>query len=107
VPRFTPADLREYFTLMSRAKVGVCNRLHAAVALAGIGIPSVSVGTDTRLLMVEAVGMPSFYVKEATSERLGDTVHRLLTDAEDLRERLLALREETWERYVHTVAEVT
>ena len=44
----------------------MCNRLHAAVALAGTrDSPLVSVGTDTRLLMVAAIGLPYRYVKDA------------------------------------------
>jgi hypothetical protein len=70
-----------------------------------MGIPSVAVGTDTRLLMVEAVGLPYFYVKEATLERMEDALHGLLRGRESERERLLALREHTRRRYLEVVGE--
>ena len=103
IPRFLPRNLSEYFSVLSRAKAGVCNRLHAAIALAGMGIPSVAVGTDTRLLMVEAVGLPYFYVKEATLERMEDALQGLLRGRESERERLLALCEHTRRRYLEVV----
>ena len=103
IPRFLPKDSQEYFSMLCRAKVGLCNRLHAAIALAGIGIPSVAVGTDTRLLMVEAVGLPYLYVKEATAETLLDVLHDLLINWERERERLLMLSEQTWDQYVEVV----
>jgi hypothetical protein len=103
VPRFLPKDFQEYFFVLSRAKVGLCNRLHASIALASIGIPSVAVGTDTRLLMVETVGLPYFYVKEATVEKLEEALQHLLINREKERERLFMLREQTWNQYVEIV----
>ena len=103
IPRVLPKNSQEYFSIVARAKVGICNRLHAAVAMAGIGIPSVSVGTDTRMLMVEAVGLPVFYVKDATVGGVEDKMHCLLDNQESERERLLSLREDTWKRYLEVV----
>jgi glycosyltransferase involved in cell wall biosynthesis len=84
----------------------VCNRLHAAVALASVGIPSVSVGTDTRLLMVAAIGLPYRYVKDVDTELLEDAIETLLEHRNDERDRLLELREWTWSRYIDEVARV-
>jgi hypothetical protein len=107
IPRFLPKNTREYLSVLSRAKAALCNRLHAAIALAGMGIPSVAVGTDTRLLMVDAVGLPYLYVKEATLERMEDTLQDLLRRRESERERLLALRERTWREYLEVVGKAT
>jgi len=103
IPRFLPKNSREYFSVLSRAKIGLCNRLHAAIALAGIGIPSVAVGTDTRLLMVETAGLPYLYVKEATVERIEEILQDLLINRKKERERLFMLREQTWDQYVEVV----
>ena len=103
IPRFQPKNFREYFSVVSRAKVGLCNRLHTSIALAGIGIPSVAVGTDTRLLMVAAVNLPYFYVKKVTVEKIEKAVENLLANHEKERERLLTLREKTWNHYVEIV----
>ena len=105
LPRFLPTTIAEYFSLIARSKASVCNRLHAAVALAGVGIPSVSVGTDTRLLMVAAIGLPYRYVKNARVDQLEDELETLMTNREGERERLLGLRDWTWNRYVDEVTE--
>lgn len=99
IPRFLPRNSQEYFALAARAKLALCNRLHAAIAFAGIGVPSVSVGRDTRLLMVEAVDLPCFYVKEVTLEKLEDAIHQILMNLDGERDRLLGISEHTWHRY--------
>jgi len=99
VSHFLPRDVWEYLAVMSWAKVGLCNRMHAAVALAGMGIPSVAVGVDSRMLMVGVLGLPYVYVKEATAQRLESLLHTLLHRRAAERERLLRLRDQAYQRY--------
>lgn len=105
IHRLFPKTPEEYFTVVSDAKAAVCNRMHASVGMAGMGIPSVAVCTDTRLLMVKAFGLPSFYVKEANLELLETSVESLIANGRQERERLLALREDTWNRYIKVVSD--
>ncbi len=101
--RILPRTPREYFEVAARAAGAVCNRLHASVAMAGMGIPSVAIGTDTRLLMVDAVGIPALYVKDATAERVLEEFEAGMERREEMRERLLAASDETWEAYVSAI----
>ena len=101
--RLWPKTVHEYFNIIPKAKAALCNRLHAFVALAGLGIPSVAVGTDTRLLMVQALGLPHVYVKEANASDLEDMLNNQIKHCHREKERLLTLRTETWNRYVQTV----
>lgn len=103
VPRVMPRTPEEYFPLARRAKVAVCNRLHASVAMAGAGIPSISVGTDTRLLMLETLGLPHWYVKDTRSDALLTELDRLMSEQKSENERLLCLRENAWEQYLNLV----
>lgn len=103
LPSLWPKDKRSYFTQVSRASVALCNRMHASVAMASLGIPSVAVGTDTRLLMVEAIGLPHFYVKEANLDRLEQEIEGLLSNRQRERERLVALRADTWNKYLEVI----
>jgi Polysaccharide pyruvyl transferase len=106
LPRFLPRTPEEYFSLIRASKAAVCNRLHAAVALASVGIPSVSVGTDTRLLMVAAIGLPHRYVKDVDVALLEEALETLVEHRNDERDRLLELREWTWSRYVDEATRV-
>ena len=74
------------------------------MGLAGMGVPSLAVGTDTRLLMVSSLGLPCFYVKDASVERLENELEGLLRRRSHERDRLLALRSRTWSQYVEVVA---
>jgi len=105
LPRLWPKTAQEYSTLVSEASVGLCNRVHGAVALAGLGVPCVAVGTDTRLLMVDAIGLPYWYVKKASVDELEHTIEDLLTHRSQARERLLGLRSKAWKQYVEAVAD--
>ena len=102
-----PRTPQEYFDQVSGCAAALCNRMHASVGLAGMGIPSMAVGTDTRLLMVRATGLPGLYVKEASVQRLEEGLENLLRFREQWKERLLALRAETWSGYVNAVANAT
>jgi hypothetical protein len=104
ISRIFPRNIQEYCSMVSNAEAAICNRMHASVGLAGMGVPSIAVGTDTRLLMVEAIGQPVLYVKDATPERLINEVEGLLAKKHKERERLAALRTDVFNRYVEAVA---
>jgi len=105
IPRLWPKTIPEYFSMVFKAKVGIFNRMHASVALAGMGIPSIAIGTDTRLLMVKNLKLPCFYVKEASADLLEQEVEILLNEKEQERERLLQLRHDTWQSYVRCLSD--
>jgi hypothetical protein len=106
LPRFWPQDTRQYFEMISETQVAICNRMHACVALAGIGVPSVAVCTDTRLLMVEALGMPCVYVKDADPRALEGLAEDLLACGADEAQRLSDLRDRTLHTYADLVRAV-
>lgn len=103
LPTILPRTPQEYFSAVAGAKAAVCNRLHASVGMAGIGIPSIAVGTDTRLLMVDAIGIPAIYVKDATLEKMETELNRILANREAESKRLLSLRERVFRQYVELV----
>lgn len=103
IPVFFPKSPTEYFNCVSRAKFGICNRMHASVGMAGMGIPSIAVCTDTRLLMVAELGLPVYYVKDVDAAILEEEVERLLTSLEVEKERLLALQERTRTMYLSAI----
>lgn len=86
----------DYLVAARRARVAVVNRMHAAVALAGLGVPAVAVGSDTRLLMVEQTGQVVQYLGEATATGLRDRVHELVAEAGKRREYLRDLEERSF-----------
>ncbi|MBD3305826.1 hypothetical protein GF339_05535 [candidate division KSB3 bacterium] len=106
LPRLWPKTPQEYFNVVSSAKAALCNRLHASVGLAGMGIPSISVCTDTRLLMVKELGLPYHFVQDVESEVLEHELEHLLTSRFREQERLLSLQDETWNRYIEVLTEV-
>jgi hypothetical protein len=102
--RHLPRTPAEYFELAAGASAALCNRLHASVGMAGLGVPSVAVGTDTRMLMVAALGLPFHYVKDATADQLEAEIEEMIAAGPQERERLLGLQHETRDGYLRAVA---
>jgi Polysaccharide pyruvyl transferase len=107
LPRFLPTSIESYFSLISRSKAAITNRIHGAVALASLGIPSISVGTDTRMSMLAPIGLSFKYVKEVDPEQLEDELEEIVSHRHEERERLISLRDTTWDRYTEAVAQAT
>lgn len=105
IPRVFPQNPQEYFSVITQALAGIGNRLHSVIALASLGIPALGIGTDTRLLMLEAIGLPYLYVKEAQEDRVEEILRYLLNHREEEKERLLSLQNQSWGQYVTTVEE--
>jgi hypothetical protein len=94
----TPAA---YFQATAQGTVSLCNRLHASVALAGLGIPGVAVGTDTRLLMVQNIGQNALYVKDACDpDRLHTLMLGLIAQRTAESQRLINLQSEAKQAYI-------
>jgi hypothetical protein len=83
----------------AKAHIGICNRLHAAVGMAGLGVPSIAIGTDTRGLMAEAAGIEFVYVKDAAAANIISKIEKLIANRSDEHDRLLAIRQSSFTAY--------
>lgn len=102
-----PTTTAEYAHIITKAKVGIVSRIHAAIPLAGIGIPSVVIGTDTRLGTVGQMGLPISYVKQASTQWILSKLEALINNASKEHERLIALRENTIGQYAKLFRQYT
>lgn len=105
LPSFFPTTPAEYFDCVSKAKFAICNRMHASVAMAGMGIPSIAIGRDTRLLMVAQLGLPAHYVNDVSADLLHQETERMLDSLDSEKERLLTLQAETRQGYLSSISE--
>ncbi len=103
VPRFLPRTVEEYFNLASLGLTGVFNRMHAAVAFGGLGIPSIAVGADTRMNMVRELGVPVYYVKEVNADILIHDLENLLESRNEEAVRLKKLSDRVFNSYVDKI----
>ncbi len=94
-----PKNSAEYMECIKNAKAGINNRMHASVAMASFGIPSISVCTDTRLLMLDLLGLPIFYVKNAFVDELISTINSCIDNSAKEKNRLFELKQNTFEKY--------
>jgi hypothetical protein len=94
-----PANVQEYMQCISKAKAGLNNRMHASVAMASFGVPAVSVCTDTRLLMLDLIGLPNYYVKDVNASQLIDSMNTIIDNRTVYKQNLFRLKENTFARY--------
>ena len=104
IPRIVPKTLAEYASVIVNGKAGLASRIHAAIPMAGIGLPVSAVGTDTRLGTLDLMGLKTHYVEDITSEQLEEEIEAGIVNRISERERLLTLREETMDRYIEIFA---
>ena len=96
---YQPTDVKSYARAAAGAKAAFVSRIHAAVPLAEIGVPSLVVGNDTRIATVETLGLPTMPVKAASAEAIVAQVEALIVKGKIEYERLRHLREDTMRRY--------
>jgi hypothetical protein len=96
-----PQTTRDYFEAVKGAYGGLVNRLHAAVGLAGLGIPSIAVGTDTRMLMTKQIGIETLFAPDVTGTILVQHLKSLLERRDEISVALLRMREETLSNYIN------
>lgn len=71
VERFiVPNDHVEFMRFYARASFGVVNRVHAAFMMASLGKPVAVIGSDSRALMIENLGLPHCFVSDANYDVL-------------------------------------
>lgn len=104
VPASLPRSPAEYLATVGSGAVGFVNRMHAAVGMASVGVPSIAVGTDSRLLMLDELGLGHIFVSRANVEDLVARVSSLLSNLEAERRRLAALQRGTRDSYKRLIA---
>jgi hypothetical protein len=100
VPTFWAPHHEDYLRCYSKARFGIVNRVHAAFALGSMGKPSVVIGSDSRALMAEMIGLTSVFVNDATEEWLAASADRLEKEAGSYAQDMAARKEAVKARYL-------
>ena len=95
-----PENAIDYLRIIREFDAAVVSRIHAAIPLASYGIPSITVGTDSRIQALEPIGLKTHYINDATVDILEEQVETALCQSAEYQERLLVLREQTLDTYV-------
>lgn len=88
------------------AKLGILNRLHASMAFASVGVPSIAIGNDTRLMMTSLVGIPSYHVSSVNCDTILNNVDTLLKNNTEFKNNMINLKEKTYEQYHNLIKNV-
>ncbi len=84
-----PRTIPEFMEIYGSALATITCRIHGAYAAASFGVPSFTVGHDTRLGMLDLLGLPYADSEEVTAEQMLRCVERFMTDQKSCERRLL------------------
>ncbi|MDJ1482169.1 polysaccharide pyruvyl transferase family protein [Cytophagaceae bacterium YF14B1] len=101
---FYSTNYLDYMKLYSKAKFGFMNRIHAAYQLSSYGKPSIIIGTDTRALMANEIGLKSMYVEEITGDFLIDEYNFFLKGADNFKERFAVTKQAAFQSYMDVLS---
>lgn len=101
---FLSTEWRKYFDMFTGCSVLVANRVHGAVCAAGLGVPSIILGNDTRARIGEYVGIPFLDSQELNPEQIADMVRERLNNRATFSEKLLANQQTTLKSYQKLLA---
>lgn len=102
-PVWQGAHWSAYLEVYGGARLAVANRVHGAVGAAGMGVPGLVVGNDTRAFIAEPVGLPILRSGYDTVDAVLEAAQRLDAAERDERARLQRLRDDTLETYADVV----
>jgi polysaccharide pyruvyl transferase WcaK-like protein len=69
---------QDFLRAIVDVNIGVCNRIHASIAMAGLGVPSLTIGTDSRILSLEEFGQPTLKLPINNYKTLMNAVDTLI-----------------------------
>ena len=99
-------DYADYIRFYSRAKFGIVNRVHGALAIASFGRPAVVIGNDSRATMVSEIGLKSFFVNDVDFDVLMAQYEYLRRGADNFADRFRNLKRSAYESYMQALSTV-
>jgi hypothetical protein len=91
---------------LRNALVGVCNRVHASMGIASLGIPSLTVTTDNRLSLISETGLSGGLIthfsgdKNLNSDTLYDELEELIDNRRRFSGRIKKMQDVTEKKYL-------
>ena len=104
VPVFSGRTAREYLECYSKAVCYVGCRVHGGFATASFGTPAFVIGSDSRARMLEELGLPNVFVKEASVDVLMGHYHDLVRNRDVYRDRLSKVKSDASEAYARALS---
>jgi hypothetical protein len=86
--RFFSRNPLELLKAYSKARYGLCNRVHATAAIASFGRPAIVVGGDSRINLIEQFGLPAYDHRELDGPDLTSAVRMLEENYEEYAAKL-------------------
>lgn len=102
-----PKSIPEYLNAYGRASVALTSRVHGAYGAASMGTPSVVIGSDSRITMIDLLDLPAVScLEENAAETMIDSFDRLYDERETQSRRLLELCDQVERGYCDRLKKV-
>ena len=104
--RVLATTAEDLISIALKSKFGILNRLHAAVALASVGVPCIAIGNDTRLFMTKYIGIPIYDVSEISSTLILKETELMSNNTTEFKERINTLKNSTYTQYINILKDI-
>ena len=94
-----PKTVWEYAKISTQISICLCSRLHCAIPLASLGVPSLLIGTDSRRTSIEQMDLPHLFVKTASFNDIIAILNSLFDKKEEYSEKLFDKRSTVLDQY--------
>jgi len=99
-----PNDYLEFMDFYSKARFGVVNRVHAGFMMASFGKPVAVIGNDSRALMIENLGLKSYYVDNVYDELIDEIIEDVLLQEKKYFDMVEQIRYSAKESYLEKIS---
>jgi len=94
-------DTKEQMEFMSKTIACVNNRVHATMGFASLGIPSITITTDSRVGLIDKIGLPTYFSgdRNLSSDELYLVLKELIKNKEKFGKGIKEIKKITKEEY--------
>jgi len=90
---------RDYIKFYAKAKFGIMNRVHGAFLIASFGRPAVLIGNDSRVKMLEEIGLPHTFVNNADLDWLLEQYEYLKNGGNNYSQKFNWIKKKAYNNY--------
>lgn len=101
-----PNDYEAFMRFYSNARFGVVNRVHAGFMMASFGKPVAVIGNDSRSLMIENIGLKSYYVDDIDIHLIDKIIQSLIEIEDDYFYKVEELRSIAKIKYINKISSI-
>ncbi len=102
-----PSSIPEFLRAYGEARAAITSRMHGAYAAASFGVPSISLGSDSRLGMIDLMDLPKVKLDSVTLEEMTKKFDKVIQNEKKWSKSLTRICEKSEDKYKQVLSGLT